>query len=81
MSVKIEPPRIEQPARLLLAREVIDELRRQRWESGFAAVDLTVTLNFLAEHVHISQLRDGQRLIDAMDFKAWLRELAEEASK
>jgi hypothetical protein len=78
MTLKVEPP---PPARLLLAREVIVELRRQRREAGFAAIDLHVTLNFLAEHVYASQLKDGQRLIDAMDFKAWLRELAEEASK
>lgn len=73
--MKVEPP---PPARLLLAREVIIELRRI---IDAHPIDLHVTLNFLAEHVYASQLRDGQRLIDAMDFKAWLRELAEEASK
>jgi hypothetical protein len=76
MSLKIEPPL---PARLLLARELVAELRRII--PDFHPIDLHVTLNFLAEHVYASQLKDGQRLIDATDFKAWLRELAEEASK
>jgi hypothetical protein len=77
MSMKIVPP-IASPARLLLPRELVIELRRI---IDMHTIDLHITLNFLAEHVYTSQLKDGQRLLDATDFKTWLRELAEEASK
>jgi hypothetical protein len=39
--------------------------------------NLGVVFRYLAEQVYDAHLDDGQRLLDATDFKAWLRELAE----
>lgn len=43
--------------------------------------EFSVVLNFLADRVYEARLKDGRRLRDAMDFKQWLEELAEEARK
>jgi hypothetical protein len=76
MSMKVIP---QLPQQLLLPRVLVLELRRIMPDAH--GIDLHLTLNFLAEHVYNSQLRGGQHLLDATDFKAWLRELAEEASR
>ena len=36
-------------------------------------------LSYLADHVYTAELKDGGKLRDAIDFTAWLRELADEA--
>lgn len=48
---------------------------------GFANAEVARFLRCLAETVPVARTREGQHLLDASDFRAWLRELAEEAEK
>lgn len=66
MSIKVIP------ARELTAREVIAGLALSRVRKD----DARAMLLFLAGLVYSARLEDGQRLLDATDFKAWLEELA-----
>jgi hypothetical protein len=56
------------------AKEVISSIRARALGAGAGPRDL---FNYLAEQVYEARLSDGQRLLDATDFNAWLRELAE----
>lgn len=54
----------------MTAKQLIDLLRPQKEMCG--------VFHGLADTVSEARLADGQRLCDATDFAAWLRELAEE---
>lgn len=56
------------------AKQVISQLRARPHAQ---LPNLTVVLRCLAHSVYDARLEDGQRLLDATDFKAWLIELAE----
>lgn len=57
----------------MTAKELIANLR------SLGTLDGHVIFNYLAEHTYEAKLATGQQLRDASDFKAFLRELAEEA--
>jgi hypothetical protein len=58
----------------MIAKELIANIRGRALGAGAGPRDL---FNYLADQVYEARLADGQRLLDATDFKAWLRELAE----
>jgi hypothetical protein len=61
----------------MTAKELIANIRARALGAGAGPRDL---FNYLADQVYEARLADGQRLLDATDFKAWLRELAEAAA-
>ena len=59
------------------AREAIANLRELARFSVVVKHGPQVLFHYLADHVCDARLVGGQRLIDATDFAAWLRELAD----
>lgn len=62
----------------IFAREIIDDLHAQI-HAGTIQPKWSSLLQYLSDHVYTARTRSGARIVDASDFHAWLRELAEEA--
>ena len=57
----------------MTAAELISDLQ------ALGPQDLGVLLHYLADHLEEARMANGGRLIDQIDFKQWLQELAEAA--
>jgi hypothetical protein len=63
------------------SRDLISDLPLGPGDRRAALLQARLIFRYLADHVEEARLGERQRLCDATDFKAWLRELAEEVRK
>jgi hypothetical protein len=63
------------------AKEFIAQLRFAIVDFSEAAPDVAIVFRTLADCIPHARTKEGMQLEDATDFRAWLRELAEESEK